>query len=264
MDWVIVSPMELTGKSALITGGSAGIGLAIARRLGLDGAKVAICGRSVGRLTDAARDLASAGVDVLTVPCDVCKPVDIDNFVGRVVERFGQIDILVNNAGSTGPTPLDRPDDAAWRDILAANLDAPYYLTTRVLAHMPDGGRMIYISSVTGKFGAPGSAGYSAAKHGLIGLVRTAALELAPRKITANALCPGWVETEMAKSVMERLAEESGRTYTEFREAALRHVPLNSMIEPEEVAGLVRFLVSEEARNITGQAYNICGGQVMH
>jgi ketoreductase len=256
--------MKLTGKSALITGGSSGIGLAIARRLGRDGAKVAICGRSVGRLTEAARELASDEIDVVTAPCDVRKPSEVDRFVARVVERLGEIDILVNNAGSTGPTPLDRPDDEAWRDILASNLDGPYYLTTRVLPHMPDGGRMIYISSVTGKFGAPGSAGYSAAKHGLIGLVRTAALELAPRKITANALCPGWVETEMAKAVMVRLAENFGKTYQEFREAALRHVPLNRMIEPDEVAGLVRFLVSEEARNITGQAYNICGGQVMH
>lgn len=256
--------MELTGKSAVVTGGSAGIGLAIARRLGLDGARVAICGRSAGRLTEAARGLAAAGVEVLTAPCDVRNAVEVDAFVERAVGRFGQIDILVNNAGSTAPTPLDHPDDEAWHRVVSVNLDGPYYLTTRVLPHMPDGGRMIYISSVTGKFGAAGSAAYCAAKHGLIGLVRTVALELAPRKITANALCPGWVETEMAKSVMERLADGTGRSYEEFRGVALGSVPLNSMIEPEEVAALVRYLVSPEARNITGQAYNLCGGQVMH
>jgi ketoreductase len=256
--------MELTGRSAIVSGGSAGIGLAIARRLGLDGARVAICGRSVGRLTEAARDLSAAGIEVLTAPCDVRRAAEVDDFVERAVGRFGQIDILVNNAGATAPTPLDQPDDEAWQRVVSVNLDGPYYLTTRVLPHMPDGGRMIYISSVTGKFGAPGAAAYCAAKHGLIGLVRTVALELAPRKITANALCPGWVETEMAKSVMEGLAEKTGRSYEEFRGVALRQVPLNSMIEPEEVAALVRFLVSPEARNITGQAYNICGGQVMH
>ncbi len=255
--------MELTGKTAIVTGGSAGIGLAIARRLGADGARVSICGRSRERLQSSSEELAAQGVDVFGVECDVQDPDAVQSYVAEVVDRFGRVDILVNNASANEPTPLQDPDDTAWQRNIRTGLDGAYYCTTRVLPHMPDGGRLVYIASVTAKFGVPGSSGYCAAKHGLLGLVRSVALELAPRKITANAVCPGWVETDLARTVMQRVADRLGRGFADTRERLLRQVPLGEIIQPEEVAALVSYLVSTDARNVTGQAYNLCGGQVM-
>lgn len=255
--------MSLQGKTAVVTGGSAGIGLAIARRLGAEGARVAICGRSRERLQGACEKLQAQGVDALAEECDVQDSGAVKKLVAEVADRFGRIDILVNNAGANVPTPLENADDAAWQRNIRTCLDGAYYCTTRVLPHMPDGGRLVYMASVTAKFGVPGSSGYCAAKHGLLGLVRSVALELAPRKITANAVCPGWVETELARTVMQRVADSLGRGFSETRDRLLRQVPLGEIIEPEEVAALVSYLVSNDARNVTGQALNLCGGQVM-
>ena len=256
--------MELTVKTAIVTGGSAGIGLAIARLLGSKGAHVAICGRSRARLRRASDELTALGITALAEECDVQDSGEVQSFVTEVAGRFGSIDILVNNAGANEPTPMHEPDDAAWQRNIRTCLDGAYYCTTRVLPHMHDGGRLVYIASVTAKFGVPGSSGYCAAKHGLLGLVRSVALELAPRKITANAVCPGWVETDLAQTVMKRVADGLGRDYASTRDLLLRRVPLGEIIQPEEVAALVGYLVSTEARNVTGQAYNLCGGQVMH
>ncbi|MFZ0426756.1 MAG: SDR family NAD(P)-dependent oxidoreductase [Acidobacteriota bacterium] len=256
--------MKLNGKTAIVTGGSAGIGLAIARRLGADGARVAICGRSADRLSRASQNLASSGIEVLAARCDVQDAQAVESLVEQVVGRFGAIHILVNNAGANEPTPLQEPDDTAWQQNIRTGLDGAYYCTSRVLRHMPDGGRLVYIASVTAKFGVPGAAGYCAAKHGLLGLVRSAALELAPRQITANAVCPGWVETDLARVVMQRVADRIDRDFAETRRRLLANVPLGEIIEPEEVAAMVAYLVSPEARNVTGQAYNLCGGQVMY
>jgi 3-hydroxybutyrate dehydrogenase len=129
---------------------------------------------------------------------------------------------------------------------------------------MPSGGRIISISSVLGKMGVPGAAAYCASKHGVIGFTKSIALELAGRKITANVICPGWVETQLAEVVMKRAAENSGISFEEFRRNALNGVPLSRMVQPEEVASLVLFLASPAAKNITGQSYSLCGGQTMH
>ncbi len=255
--------MKLKGKTAIVTGGSAGIGRAIALRLGDEGANVAICARSRETLEQAADGLATRGISILAQRCDVQDPHQIETFVAQVVERFGPVDILVNNAGENQPTPLQEPDDAAWQRNIRTGLDGAYYCTTRVLPHMPDGGRLLYIASITAKFGVAGSSGYCAAKHGLLGLVRSAALELASRRITVNAICPGWVETDLAQTVMRRVSVKLDRDYADTRDLLLRQVPLGEIIQPEEVAGLAAYLVSAEARNITGQAYNLCGGQVM-
>ena len=204
------------------------------------------------------------GGDVYSDVCDAADSRSVEGFVAGFVDRFGGIDGLVNNAGTSGTTPLEgERNDALWGTVLRVNLDGPYFFTASSLPHMSNGGRIVNISSILGRFGVPGYAAYCTSKHGLIGLTRTAALELAPRGITVNAICPGWVDTEMARKGMHAGAEATDQTYEEFRADALAAVPLGVIVEPDEVASLIAFLLGPDAGNITGQAYNICGGQTM-
>ncbi|MSO83034.1 MAG: SDR family oxidoreductase, partial [Acidobacteria bacterium] len=152
---------------------------------------------------------------------------------------------------------------ADWRRIIDTNLTGLYLVTREAIAQMRDGSRIVNISSVLGRFGVPGYTAYCASKHGVIGFTRALALELAPRRITVNALCPGWVDTEMAAEGMRLGAAATSQTFDQFRERALGAVPIRRIIQPEEVAELVRFVASPGAAAITGQTYNICGGQTM-
>jgi NAD(P)-dependent dehydrogenase (short-subunit alcohol dehydrogenase family) len=145
-------------------------------------------------------------------------------------------------------------------DIIQTNVMGTYYVTRSAVPHIPNGGRIIMISSVLGKFGVPGYTAYCTAKTGLIGFTRALALELAPRKITVNALCPGWTDTEMARSGMRDIARDLGVSVEEFRQQAMSRVPLGEMVNPDEVADLVAFIASPAGDKITAQAISICGG----
>ena len=160
----------------------------------------------------------------------------------------------------SGVTPIDAGNTAPWIDIINTNIVGSYHVTRAAMPHMPDGGRVVMISSALGKFGVPGYTAYCTAKTGLIGFTRALALELAPRKITVNALCPGWVDTEMALTGMKNGAAAQGISVEEFRTQAMSRVPLGEMVTPDEVANLVAFLASEAGKNITAQAISICGG----
>lgn len=256
--------MTLTNSVAVVTGGGAGIGRAVAFRLGRAGACIAICGRNEKRLQETSGALAGEGIDVFAAGCDVTSREQVDRFMDQVVERFGQVNILVNNAGVSGINPVQEGGYSKWHEVIATNLHGVYYFAVRALQNMPDGGRIINLSSVLGKFGVPGYTAYCTSKHGIIGFTRALALEVAPRKINVNAVCPGWVETDMAHLGMEESARLNHLTYEEFRRKALARVPLKKMLQPEEVAELIYFLVSPAAANVTGQAINICGGQTMH
>jgi NAD(P)-dependent dehydrogenase (short-subunit alcohol dehydrogenase family) len=245
-------PFMSINKVAIITGASRGIGRAIAKKLYEEGASVALCGRSA--VVDFPKERS------LEVTMDVRDQKSVDAGVARIVDRFGKIDIVVNNAGISGVTPVDGADTAPWLDILQTNVVGSYYVTRAATPHIPERGRIIMISSVLGKFGVPGYTAYCTAKTGLIGFTRALALELAPRKITVNALCPGWTDTEMARSGMRDIAESQGITVEEFREQAMSRVPLGEMVEPAEVANLVAFLCDSSGDKITGQAISICGG----
>ena len=239
-------------KVAIITGASRGIGFAIARKLHQEGASVVLCARSPVRDFPTDRSLA--------VTMDVRDAKSVETGVHRIVDRFGKIDIVVNNAGISGVTPVDAADTAPWLDIIQTNVLGTYFVTRAAVPHIPNGGRVIVISSVLGKFGVPGYSAYCTAKTGLIGFTRSLALELAPRKITVNAICPGWTDTEMARSGMRDIAASEGITVEEFKKIAMSRVPLGEMVEPEEVANLVAFLAGETGNRITGQAVSICGG----
>jgi NAD(P)-dependent dehydrogenase (short-subunit alcohol dehydrogenase family) len=168
--------------------------------------------------------------------------------------------VVVNNAGISGVTPIDASEDRDWADIVNTNVLGAYHVTSAAVPHVPDGGRIVMMSSVLGKFGVPGYTAYCASKSALIGFTRALALELAPRRITVNALCPGWVDTEMSASGMRDIAATLNISPEEFKKQAMSRVPLGEMVAPAEVAGMVMYLASEAGKNITGQAISICGG----
>ncbi len=254
---------RLTAKVAFVTGASRGIGEAIARRFAAEGARVALAARNEADCGRIAADIAAKGGEALAIGCDVTLAISVSSAIAAAVSKWGHIDILVNNAGLGGPTPVDDPDDARWNAILATNLTAAFRLVREAVPFLARGGRILNMSSVLGRFGVAGFAAYCASKHGIIGLTRALALELAPREITVNALCPGWVETEMAREGFRRIGAMTGKTEQEGRQAAARNAALGRVLEPSEIAGLAAYLASDETRNITGQSIVIDGGQVM-
>jgi ketoreductase len=255
----------LQDKIALVTGGATGIGKAIGVQMAKNCAKVAIASRNPSRLERAAAEFEEHGLSVLPISMDVRKKDDIQRAVDAIVSKWGAIHILVNNAGISGLSMIDDPDDSKWFDILDTNLNGLYLITKAVLEHMPDhnGGRVINISSVLGKFGVPGYTAYCTTKHGMIGFTRALALELVNRGITVNTVCPGWVDTEMATQGINETAAFQGITPEQFKAQAIAGVPIGRFLEAEEVAELVCYLASNQAQGITGQAINICGGQTM-
>jgi ketoreductase len=262
--------VSLQDRVAVVTGGSRGIGKAIAQGLVGAGAKVAFCARNADTIRKAADEISPGGGRVLGFQADVTDLGAVRGFVQKVVARWGQIHILVNNAGINARVAIDSEDDAAWRAVMESTILGTYYVTREVLRHMPKqsapkmaGGRIITLSSVLGRFGAPGCTAYCTAKHGIIGFTRALALEVADRGITVNAICPGWVETDMAADSMRQAGGALGIGEEEFRRQALAAVPIRRILEPKEIADLVLYLASDAASGMTGQAVNLCGGQVM-
>ena len=250
-------------RTALVTGGGRGIGRAIARALAGPDTLVAVAARTGAQLHSTAGELQTLGGKALAIEMDVADERSVAAGIGRLRDASPRLDVVVNNAGVGGGEPIEGSDIARWRRMIDVNLTGMYLVTREALGLMSDGGRVINQSSVLGRFGVPGYTAYCASKHGVIGFTRALALELAPRQITVNALCPGWVDTEMAAEGMRQGAGATGTSFDEFRERALGAVPIKRIIQPEEVAELVRFLTSPAASAITGQAYNICGGQTM-
>jgi NAD(P)-dependent dehydrogenase (short-subunit alcohol dehydrogenase family) len=245
-------------KVAIITGASRGIGLAIARKFHQEGATVVLCGRTLDALKH--QEVEFGRERCLALQVDIRDSRNVHNAVAEAVARFGKIDFVINNAGISGVTSIDAEDTAQWVDIVTTNLIGSYYVTRSASPHIPDGGRIVMMSSVLGKFGVPGYTAYCSSKTALIGFTRALALELAPRKITVNALCPGWVDTDMAWDGMKTIAANAGISVEEFHRKAMAAVPLGKMVQPEEVAGLTAFLCSDAGKNITAQAISICGG----
>jgi NAD(P)-dependent dehydrogenase (short-subunit alcohol dehydrogenase family) len=262
--------MQLEGRVVVITGGGRGIGRAIAQRFYDEGARVAIASRNSKDLQTVSMEMNKGDHRIVPFRCDVTDRDEVEVLFGNVVEVWDRVDILVNNAGLSGITPAisDRPDDdseARWRDILAVNLTGAWSCVREALPHMPEDGRgrILNLSSVLGKFGVPGYAAYCASKHGLIGMTKALALELAPKKITVNAICPGWTDTEMAATGIEAGAKAMGIPAAEFRRQAEARVPLGRFVTPEEVARLALYIASDAGAAMTGQAVNLDGGAAM-
>jgi NAD(P)-dependent dehydrogenase (short-subunit alcohol dehydrogenase family) len=247
----------------LVTGGGRGIGRAIALAFAEPGSVVAVAARTRTEVDDTARAIAVRGARPVALAVDITD----ENAVARGFDELRAIaptvDVVVNNAGVGGGQPIHKADTASWRRVLDTNVWGTFLVTRQAVPMLSDGGRVINISSVLGRFGVPGYTAYCSSKHAIIGFTRALALELVTRNITVNAVCPGWVDTGMATQGMQSGANATGLTYDEFRARALGAVPIGRIIEPGEVANLVRFLASPQAAAITGQTYNICGGQTM-
>jgi NAD(P)-dependent dehydrogenase (short-subunit alcohol dehydrogenase family) len=256
---------RLSGKTALVTGAGRGIGRAIAIRLAAEGAHVAVGARRESDGAAVVAEIASAGGSAQTVLLDVVDAASVATGVERAARPDRRLDILVNNAGIGSPSPFDGDvrSDEAWAQILDVNLTGTWRVCRAARPFLPDGARIVNISSVTGRFGVATMAAYCASKHGIIGLTRSLALELAPRKITVNAVCPGWVDTDTGRSGIVRMGKALQKSVEEAFALAEKMAPLGEVLSPPEVAGLVAYLASPEARNMTGQALVLDGGQVM-
>ncbi|MEQ1758301.1 MAG: SDR family NAD(P)-dependent oxidoreductase [Vicinamibacterales bacterium] len=250
-------------RTAVVTGGGRGIGRAIAMALGGRGTTVVVTGRTRRDLLSACREISARGGKAHAVTMDVSNAKSVSRGMAQVRKAVDRIDVLVNNAGIGGGERVAGSSVARWKATIDTNLVGMYLVSREAVPLMRTGGRIVNLSSVLGRFGVPGYTAYCASKHGVLGFTRALALELADQKVTVNALCPGWVDTEMAAEGMRQGAEENGWSFEKFRERALANVPLKRIIQPEEVAGLVQFLASPGASAITGQTYNICGGQTM-
>jgi len=247
--------IDLTGKSAVVTGGSRGIGRAIALRLAEQGADVAF---SFKGNTEAAHstqaEIAAFGRQALAIQADVAQPESADALIREALEFLGKVDILVNNAGITRDDLIMRMSFDAWREVIDTNLSGAFYATKAVTRPMLRArkGRIINITSVSGQAGQMGQANYSAAKAGLIGLTKATARELASRGITVNAVAPGFVVTELTQDLPQDLKDE-----------LIKRTPLGRFGETTEIASAVAFLASDEAAYITGQVLAVDGGLVM-
>src|ERR1700736_5189000 len=243
--------MNISGRVALVTGASQGIGRSCALKLASRGAAVALAARNPEKLNELAKEIAGAGGKAAAFPVDVGDEEQIKSACKAAITQFGKIDILVNNAGITRDQLVIRMKRSDWDAVLSSNLTSAYLSTQQVIGSMlkQRWGRIINIASVFGQMGQAGQANYAASTAGLIGLTMAIARELASRSITCNAVAPGFIETAMTEVLSE-----------EFKEGALKMIPLGRTGTPGEVAHAVAFLASEEAGYITGHVLNVNGG----
>src|SRR5215213_4500874 len=252
----------LNGKIALITGGGRGIGRAIALSFARQGARIAVAARTAEQVEQVAGEI---GDNAIALHCDVSDPENVTRIFEETRERLGDVDILVNNAGIAESATIVTTSDDLWARHLAINLSGTFYCTRAALPAMlkKNWGRVINVASIAGKTGAPYIAAYSASKHGVMGLTRSIALEVAANGITVNAICPGYVDTEMVSRGVERITTRTGRSAEEALDTLKKMNPQNRLVTSEEVAAVALLLASEEGGAINGQGINVDGGAVL-
>ncbi|GAA3108468.1 SDR family NAD(P)-dependent oxidoreductase [Streptomyces rectiviolaceus] len=251
-------------RVAVVTGATSGIGLAVTRALAAAGHRVYICARDADRVVLTVKELRAEGYEVEGESCDVRDVARIEALVAGAVERYGPVEVLVNNAGRSGGGETHTIEDDLWDDVMATNLDSVFRFTRTVLTtgRMREGtwGRIVNIASTGGKQGVVLGAPYSASKHGVVGFTKAVGLELAKTGITVNAVCPGYVETPMAARVRQGYAAAWQTTEEDVLGRFQAKIPLGRYTAPEEVAGMVGYLLTDAAAPVTAQAINVCGG----
>ena len=256
--------MTLEGKHALVTGGARGIGAACARALLLHGARVTLAGRDAQALAHAMEEMSALGeVDMQVV--DVTDEASVRDGFAAAVARSGRIDVLVNNAGQARPAPFGKTDAALWRRMLDVNLTGTFHCTQAALPGMLDAkwGRIVNVASTAGLVGYRYVSAYVAAKHGVIGLTRALALEVATKGVTVNAVCPGYTETDIVREAVANIVARTGRSEDEARAELAAGNPQKRLVQSDEVANAVAWLCLPESAAMNGQSVAVAGGEVM-
>lgn len=251
--------MSPAPRTALVTGAGRGIGQAVAARLSADGYRVALTARNEDQLQATARLCPG---ETLVLPADMLDPAAPDRVVSQVEQEWGPVSVLVANAGAGESSPVARLTDEMWQRQIDLNLTAPFRCLRRVVPAMVEQGygRVVVLASVAAKRGEPYIAAYTAAKHGVLGLVRSAAAELARTGVTVNAVCPGYVDTPMTDGTVETIVSTTGRSPVEARQTLERKQPIGRLISVDEVSDAVMFCVANGG--VTGQGVNVDGGAV--
>jgi NAD(P)-dependent dehydrogenase (short-subunit alcohol dehydrogenase family) len=256
--------MMRTGPHAVVTGGGRGIGAAVATRLVAAGYRVTITGRDASLLAGFAASLGGEGV-CNPVTMDVSDRASVDQGMDKARATFGPIAVLVNNAGQAQSAPFLKTDTAMFERMIGVNLMGVFHCTQAVLPDMlaAQSGRVINVASTAALVGYAYVSAYTAAKHGVLGLTRALALELATKGITVNAVCPGYTETDIVKDAVANIMTKTGRSELEARAELAKGNPMKRLVQPDEVADTVAWLAGLGAASITGQAIAVCGGEVM-
>ena len=257
--------MTLQGKKAVVTGAGRGIGAAVARALAAEGAAVVVSARSVTEIEAVAAELRDAGAEARAVPCDVTAPVSVAALAETARGFLGGIDILVNNAGIASSAPLKAITLEEWNRLFAVNATGTFLCTQAFAPGMVacGWGRVVNVASIAGRTGAPYIAAYAASKHAVLGFTRSIAAELATTGVTVNAVCPGYVDTDMTRDTVERIVAKTGLPEEKAIAAITKTSPQGRLLEAAEVAYLVVVLCDPRAKGVTGQAITLDGGALL-
>jgi NAD(P)-dependent dehydrogenase (short-subunit alcohol dehydrogenase family) len=261
---IMLHIQSLAGKHAFVTGGGRGIGAAVAQRLLMHGARVTVSGRNADTLAKAVGDLCQFG-KVNYVSADIDAPESIMHAFSTARSHFGPVDILVNNAGQAQSAPFLQTDEALWQNMLSVNLTGTFHCTHAALPDMlaSGWGRIVNVVSTAGLTGYKYVSAYCAAKHGVIGLTRSLALEVATKGITVNAVCPGYTETDIVRDAIAHIVAKTGRSQAAARADLTAGNPQKRLVQPEEVANAVTWLCLPGSDAMNGQSLAVAGGEIM-